>query len=188
MDIKKFNELMQKPPGQGIFEWRTFLEFIEAYFKNRGIEEPIIVEIGTRRNRQKAFYKELFNAIHIGIDKSVAFATPDILGDSHDKKTLEALKALLNEMPINLLFIDGDHTYGGVKKDYEMYAPLVENIIALHDISSPKHGVWMFWDELNKENNGTKRTVQIGQATGLIFPEGEKNIYEKYSHKGRYYL
>jgi hypothetical protein len=34
------------------------------------------------------------------------------------------------------LFIDGDHTYEGVRRDFEMYSPLVRKggIIAFHDI------------------------------------------------------
>lgn len=56
-------------------------------------------------------------------------------GDSHAPATLEAIRRLGAE-PIDLLFIDGDHTYAGVKADFEMYSPLVapDGIIALHDI------------------------------------------------------
>lgn len=40
----------------------------------------------------------------------------------------------------DLLFIDADHTYEGVKADHERYAPLVASggIVAFHD-ASPKH-------------------------------------------------
>jgi len=183
MDLNWFNAAMAKPPSQGIFEWGLFLEFIEAYFKNRGIKQPIVVEIGTRRNRQKAFYEQVLDAVHIGIDISSKHSIPDILGDSHDKKTLETLKAILNGMPVNLLFIDGDHNYEAVKRDYEIYAPLVENIVVLHDISSPKYGVQIFWEELKQ----IKKTMRIGWATGLVIVEGENDIYEKHGHRGRYF-
>jgi cephalosporin hydroxylase len=57
-----------------------------------------------------------------------------IFGNSHDQSTLDQLKAILNGRTIDFLFIDGDHTYEGVKMDFEMYGPLVKGIVAFHDI------------------------------------------------------
>jgi hypothetical protein len=59
-----------------------------------------------------------------------------ILGDSHDPDTVDALLEELAGEPIDMLFIDGDHTYEGVKADFEMYSPLVREggVIGFHDI------------------------------------------------------
>ena len=149
MNLGKFNELMRlNPPGQWPKEWQFFLEFVDGYFKNRGIIRPTVVELGTCRNNQKIFYKELLGAKHIGIDISNEFGEPDILGDTHDAKTLAMLKTKLAGRQINLLFIDAAHSYGDVKKDYEMYSPLVKNIVAFHDIMTPQFQVRVFWKEL----------------------------------------
>src|SRR6266550_1401987 len=58
-----------------------------------------------------------------------------VCGDSHDQATVDRLAGLLNR-PVDMLFIDGDHTYDGVKADYEMYSPLVRpgGLIGFHDI------------------------------------------------------
>ena len=58
---------------------------------------------------------------------------------------------------MDFLFIDGDHSYEGVKRDFADYAPLVRpgGLIAFHDIvpgGPGKHGdpggVPIFWREL----------------------------------------
>lgn len=77
-------------------------------------------------------------------------------GDSHDPDTADTLAAVLLEWGqlADFLLIDGDHTYDGVKADYEMYAPLVRGggIVALHDIcphpAHPDVQVDRFWAEL----------------------------------------
>jgi len=59
-----------------------------------------------------------------------------VRANSHNLDTLNKVKRILADRPIDLLFIDGDHTYVGVKMDFEMYRPLVRKggIIAFHDI------------------------------------------------------
>jgi len=82
-----------------------------------------------------------------------------ILLDSHDPHTVKLLKDhFLQDTPIDLLFIDGDHTYEGCLQDYKTYSPLVRpgGIVALHDIASPppKHdppmGVPQVWQEISQ--------------------------------------
>jgi len=164
MDIFKFNEIMNslKPTSlqQEPSEWRMFLEIIDTYFKNRGITYPLVVEIGLYNNLQKRFYESLFNTEHIGIDINWQpdANAPDILGDSHSVETVEKLKILITGRMIDVLFIDGNHSYESVKRDYELYAPLTRHIIALHDIHTTKLyprdsiGVIEFWQELIRTN------------------------------------
>jgi cephalosporin hydroxylase len=74
-------------------------------------------------------------------------------GDSHKREMIERVKAILDGREIDFLFIDGDHTYEGVKRDFEMYSPLVKKggAIALHDIIQSKYKgskVDKFWNEI----------------------------------------
>jgi hypothetical protein len=62
-------------------------------------------------------------------------------GSSYDSDTLARVKRFLGGRQIDLLFIDGDHSYEGAKKDFLAYRDLVREggIIAFHDIV-PDHG------------------------------------------------
>ena len=76
--------------------------------------------------------------------------------DSHDAQTLASVKRNLarQKTKIDFLFIDGDHTYDGVKSDFAMYGPLVkeDGLIVFHDIVDhtgiPDCQVKKLWDEI----------------------------------------
>lgn len=157
-DKKRLNQLVP--------EWRAFLDYCQGYFLARGIVNPIVVEIGILDGAQRRFYEWLLNAEYIGIDidkKSPA----TIIGNSASQAALSKLKDLLQGRKIDLLFIDGLHTYEGVKSDYDMYGPLTKHIIAIHDIHTPKScpedtaNVIPFWQELLRDNKqDTLITIQ----------------------------
>jgi len=157
MNLELFNELMKIRPSQHLPEFRTYLELCELYLKRMKIINPLVVELGIYNNAQKKFYEQLLNAEHIGVDASNKRSEPDILGNTHDTKTLKALKEKLNGRPIDILFIDAGHEYEDIKKDYKMYAPLCSGIVALHDTelrrntSRTSAQVWRFWDELKEK-------------------------------------
>ena len=174
MNLELFSKLMVKrnEPRQRLHTWKMFLQICEVYLKECEIKNPVIVELGVMRNRQKQFYEQLLNAYHIGIDISDAKGTPDILGNTHDPYTLKLLKEKLKGRKINILFIDASHKYDSVKKDFEIYSPLCDGIIVLDDINlsrhrsrkRKRHGVWLFWDELRlSENYDDYLFLSIGQ-------------------------
>lgn len=75
-----------------------------------------------------------------------------------DSKSDRAVEVAVNRGPFDLIFIDGDHSYKGVKADWETYSPLAR-IVAFHDIDTPnakwmaeekksQFGVHTLWSEL----------------------------------------
>ena len=93
-----------------------------------------------------------------------AFALPEqkirlLRANSHHKETLIRVEQILGAKKLDFLFIDGDHTYSGVKKDFQMYSSLVneKGIIAFHDIviHPPNTNIEInrFWKEIKNDYN-----------------------------------
>jgi predicted O-methyltransferase YrrM len=89
-----------------------------------------------------------------------------IMEDSHAPSTREKLEQILDGREIDFLFIDGDHTYQGVKLDFEMYSPLVRSggMIGFHDILAhagvPISRVHELWDEVKLDYEYEEYAVQ----------------------------
>jgi predicted O-methyltransferase YrrM len=75
-----------------------------------------------------------------------------IRGDSHAETTLTLVENTLSG-PVDLLFLDGDHSYDGVRRDFNLYRPLVRQrgLVVFHDVVAhrPETGceVERFWLE-----------------------------------------
>jgi predicted O-methyltransferase YrrM len=80
-----------------------------------------------------------------------------VRADSHQPLTKKRVENILAGEKLDFLFIDGDHTYEGVKQDFEMYAPLVRKggTVVFHDIAEhlPEEHceVAKFWDEIKQQ-------------------------------------
>jgi cephalosporin hydroxylase len=108
-----------------------------------------------------------------------------IRGDSSTPKTLARVRSLLNGHLLDLLFIDGDHSYEGVRADFAIYSPLVRpgGLIVLHDIVPDSRtrygkptihysgGVPVFWEEIrtkHKTSEFIEDPEQDGYGIGII--------------------
>lgn len=140
---KKYYRPCQKPS-----EILGFLEWANTW------QPRVIAEIGVANGGTTYLMANLITSVKrfVGIDYfprnrkalhqlvpehvALSFAT----GNSSSASTVEKVKKHLQGQAIDLLLIDGDHSYLAAKKDYETYLPLVRagGWIAFHDIMPPE--------------------------------------------------
>lgn len=89
------------------------------------------------------------------------------------------------DKPIDVLLIDGDHSYEGVRADYTRFEPYVKDngLILLHDVLWPKKGVArFFWDEITYP----KSVLPLSPSgMGIVYKKKEP-FYDKELAKKNY--
>lgn len=95
---------------------------------------------------------------------------------SHDPVALEEVETALDGDKLDILFLDGDHSYPGVVLDYETFKPFVREggLIIFHDIiDSENHRsqncmVSQFWNELEGNKVSFKKTGETWGGIGIL--------------------
>jgi|GEM_PF-1659655 len=97
---------------------------------------------------------------------------------------VEALKDF-PDASIDLLHIDGTHTYADVKTDFESWLPKLspKGIILFHDVMLRDHGfgVWKLWDEITREHNSF--LFEFGCGLGVWKKEPVTTVDPHFIHR-----
>jgi glycosyltransferase involved in cell wall biosynthesis/SAM-dependent methyltransferase len=149
-----------------------------AYWLVCAVAPRIFVELGTHTGVSYAAFCEAVNRAGLGTrcyavdtwqgDPHAGFYGPEILNDLrsfHDEHfaafstllefTFDEALAHFEDQSIDLLHIDGVHTYEGVRHDFESWLPKLSDraVVLFHDINVHRDdfGVWRLWAELREK-------------------------------------
>lgn len=162
---------------------RAMTEFELALVRHVVSTQPaknVYLEIGAAEGGSLLFFGKLMDpgALLLSVDKArnprldkaaadltaSAYEVRLITGDSRSPKLLAQTKQMLGGRPVDVLFIDGDHSYFGCASDAHNYAPLVrsEGLIIFHDCGAfaPRLG------ERGNRNVGNVRPIFDALAYG----------------------
>jgi len=95
-----------------------------------------------------------------------------ITGNSRHKRVISQVAAICPH--IDFLFIDGDHSYEGIKADWENYSGMVKHggVVAMHDLIAPagreRIQVGKFFKELKEVGHKTEELYSV--------PAGQKRM------------
>ncbi len=149
-EIKQLLELIKKEEPKVFLEIGTGKGGTLFLFTSVLPNKSQIISVDLRGKPYGAGYPSFMR----GLIKKYARGEQDLRlveRDSHKKETRDYIKSIINK-PVDFLFIDGDHTYEGVKRDFELYSSLVKKkgVISFHDIKAYHSGcgVYKFWDEI----------------------------------------
>ena len=132
------------------------------------VEELFAIDLYVRRRRRLKFFSRPRQ--HLGF----------LDGSSYAPETVEQLRSHLGDKKLDLLFIDGDHSFAGVARDFASYRHLVRSggIVVFHDIIEDyttrygrPTGRWTgdvprFWREI-KQFYQTREFVESPEQDGL---------------------
>lgn len=97
-----------------------------------------------------ALNRTLKNITKVGNEKNTITL---VQGNSSSPETMERVKVNLDNRKVDLLFIDGDHSYRGIKSDFVNYAELVrkDGIVVIDDYNNRYPEIIKFCQEIDFE-------------------------------------
>ena len=178
------DDWQRKHDSTGKFNIGWEMQEMLAELSLRPVWPAVVLEIGTFQGDSLRVWREVFDpALLIGVQDTDE-TTPEValevqarmvIGKSQDPETQDKVLAILNGRPVDLLYVDGDHHYAEVRRDWELYSPLVRpgGTVVLHDAVIEDNDtveVFRFYREI-REGRQTKLLYGGHGSTGaaLVF-------------------
>ena len=172
-----------------------------AHFLVEKIQPEVIVELGSHYGVSLFGFCEAVDYFRLnthiyGIDtwsgdSQAGFYGDDVYNlvlkhrDLHHNQRCELIRELFDEAKdffedksIDVLHIDGLHTYDAVKNDYIKWMPKVKDggTILFHDINVRRKdfGVWKLWEEIKEKEDYAYVEIKSGHGLGILNLRNER--------------
>lgn len=137
-------------------------------------KKGLYVEIGVQHGRSMTFAREWSKGRVVGVDINENHNFDERLKDYDN---WEFIKGDANDVvkkwkrKIDVLFIDGDHSYEAVKKDWEAWSPFVKKggTVFFHDCDDTSPGVRQLWEEIKGHDKGLSRDSLDDRNTSIAW-------------------
>lgn len=198
------NDIFFENPKRIVYP-TCWIEFIPVGFKIIEYSKPkCLVELGTHSGNSFCAFNQAIEFLHLETkcyaidnwegDFQAGFYDPSIYDELFEycrheyhqsailiKKTFDEAILLFEDNSIDLLHLDGLHTYEAIKHDFFKWLPKLSHtgIILFHDIcvKSEGFGVHQFWNEI-KANYGFAEFC-YGNGLGVLFVGSEIDQIQK---------
>ena len=90
-----------------------------------------------------------------------------IIGDSHSNEVIESVSKY---SPFDAVFIDGDHSFDGVRADWRNYGSM-GTLVAFHDIRADKDKGASLFNELKQQYKHTEVAVYDRGGIGVLWKD-----------------
>jgi cephalosporin hydroxylase len=174
-EIIEVLRILKKNPPKSVMEIGTANGGTLFLLARMAADNAVILSVDLPGGKFGGGYPEWKEPVY----KSFAKTTQKIeliRANSHDPETLKKVSSYFKDTKVEFMFIDGDHTYEGVKQDFETYKQFLAEgaMVMFHDIAphpNPIYGVDKFWKEIKTQyphNEYVKAWDDAGKGLGLL--------------------
>ena len=196
--MTQYNSLAIKTRYRGPSSWWQHIPI--AHFLVCTLKPEIIVELGSHYGVSLFGFCEAAEQMKLSThiyaidtwsgDSQAGYYKDDVYNivkghrDEFHKQRCDLLRETFNdaekyfgEGSIDILHIDGLHTYDAVKEDYDTWLPKLkcDGTILFHDINVRKDsfGVWKLWEEIKRKGEFRYIEIKSGHGLGILTMSNE---------------